>query len=174
MERQSDAIVVGGGLAGLAAAAYLARAGRRVRCSRRRRSWAAARDAGAGRASSSTWARTRSYAAGQARAVLRELEVAVHGPTARRRAARSSATGDAIEPLPAGALGLLSSRLLTVGAKWELARLLGSDAPADRPRRRTACRSPTGCAGDVRHEPVAERSCARSSASRRSRTSPAA
>ena len=124
MERHSDVIVAGGGLAGLAAAAYLARAGRRVTVLEK------AAELG-GRART----RERSgflfnvgphalYVAGQARAVLRDLEVPFTGqpPLAD---GTFVAGRDVIEPLPAGALALLSSRLLTVGAKWELARLLG-------------------------------------------------
>ena len=79
MERHSDVIVAGGGLAGLAAAAYLARAGRRVTVLEK------AEELG-GRART----RERSgflfnvgphalYVAGQARAVLRELEVPFTG-----------------------------------------------------------------------------------------------
>jgi phytoene dehydrogenase-like protein len=154
MERHSDVIVAGGGLAGLAAAAYLARAGRRVTVLEK-----AAEPGGRART------RERSgflfnvgphalYVAGQARAVLRELEVPFtgHPPLADGTFVEA---GDVLQPLPAGALALLSSRLLTVGAKWELARLLGRI-----PRLHAAAEDAVSLSDwlrrNVRHEPVAE------------------
>lgn len=64
------------------------------------------------------------YLAGRGRAVLRELDVAFSGEVPAADGTFVG-DGDAFEPLPAGALALLSSRLFTVGAKWELARVLG-------------------------------------------------
>ena len=154
MERHSDVIVAGAGLAGLAAAVYLARAGRRVTVLEK-----AAEPGGRART------RERSgflfnvgphalYVAGQARAVLRELEVPFTGQPPLADGTFVGAE-DRIEPLPAGALALLSSRLLTVGAKWELARVLGR-----LPRLDASAVDGLSLADwlrtNVRHQPVAE------------------
>jgi phytoene dehydrogenase-like protein len=122
MDRKADVVVVGGGLAGLAAATYLARTGRSV----------AVLEKGAhagGRA------RTRAkngflfnlgphalYRGGAASAVLRELGVPFHGqPPDGRRVL--GVTGLGLDPLPVTPAALVTSRLMGLSAKWELARL---------------------------------------------------
>jgi phytoene dehydrogenase-like protein len=115
--------VVGGGLAGLAAATYLARAGREVTV------YEKARSVG-GRAVTTAVGEFRFnlgphalYVAGEGRAVLEELGVAVRGgrpPASGAFAIR----GGRLETLPAGPMSLLTTGLLSVGGKVELARIL--------------------------------------------------
>ena len=122
MYRKVDVVVLGGGMAGLAAATYLARTGRSV----------AVLEKGAhpgGRART----RTRNgfhfnvgphalYRGGAGIAVLRELGVPFHGrPPDGRRALGVTAHG--LHPLPVTPGALITSRLMGLSAKWELARL---------------------------------------------------
>jgi phytoene dehydrogenase-like protein len=118
-------IVVGGGLAGLATAAYLARAGRHVRVLERAPEFG-------GRA------RTRVqsgfafnvgphalYRSGAGQAVLRDLGVAFQGRRPRLRGGHAVRAGRQ-HTLPVGGLTLLASGLLPLPAKLHIARLLAA------------------------------------------------
>jgi len=123
IERQADVIVVGGGLAGLASAAYLAREGRRVLLFEKA-------DAPGGRA------RTRTldgfhfnlgphalYLGGKAAAVLRELGVAFEGGEPQVSGGYAVRSG-VLHTLPIGFVSLLTTGLLRPKEKIEAARLL--------------------------------------------------
>jgi phytoene dehydrogenase-like protein len=116
-----DVVVVGGGLAGLSAAAYLARAGRSVLVLEKA-------SAPGGRA------RTRErdgfllnlgphalYRAGEGMGVLRDLDVQVSGGIPSGGHAVNEGR---LHTLPVGPASLLATGLLPLGAKLELARLL--------------------------------------------------
>ena len=124
MRSQTDVVVVGGGLAGLTAAALLARAGRRVRVLER------APELG-GRA------RTQQrdgfffnegphalYRGGPAERVLRQLGIRPRGAIPRGRGSLAIDRGRVFR-LPVGAGSLIATWLLGFGAKRQLARLLG-------------------------------------------------
>jgi phytoene dehydrogenase-like protein len=124
-----DVVVVGGGLSGLGAAAYLARAGMSVRLVERA-------SAVGGRAAT---ARVKGYSlnrgphalyrTGEAYQVLRELGVPFAG---RRPDVRGSALRDGqLSALPVDFLTLLRTRLLGWKAKQELAGLLSGVARLD-------------------------------------------
>lgn len=132
----TDLAVVGGGLAGLTAAALAARAGRSVVVLEQA-------SAPGGRAASQVREGAHLnlgghalYRAGHAARVLRDLRVPFSGrvPDPGRARLLTDAAGYA---LPTGAVSLLLSRLLGVREKWRLARLLGTlrridTAPLDR------------------------------------------
>ena len=94
------------------------------------------------------------YRGGAASAVLRELGVPFHGrpPDAARAFA---VTERELHPLPSGPASLLTSRLLGLSAKWELARLLqrlpGIDTDA-----LNGISVAAWAAAHVRHRPVAD------------------
>ena len=121
--RDVDVIVVGGGLAGLAAAAYLARAGRRVTVFEKA-------DAPGGRA------RTRRldgfhlnlgphavYRGGRGIAVLRELGVALSGGSPGPSGVYAVRAGR-LHTFPVGFVSLLTTGLLGAREKVETARFL--------------------------------------------------
>ncbi|HYO51148.1 MAG TPA: FAD-dependent oxidoreductase [Chloroflexia bacterium] len=119
--QQSDVVVVGGGLAGLAAASYLARAGRRVTLFEKSASVG-------GRAISQE--RNGFYfnlgahalqADSQATKVLAELGVPYTGGKPGKIWA---ACDGKLDTLPTGPMSLLRTGLLSPAAKWEAARLL--------------------------------------------------
>jgi phytoene dehydrogenase-like protein len=123
--RNEHVAIIGGGLAGLAAAVYLARSGKRVTLLEKA-------SALGGRA------QTRSdggfhlnlgphalYVAGAGSAILRELGISFHG--GRPNASGGHAIyGGRTHALPGGFVSLLSTGLLGLGEKLELARVLSS------------------------------------------------
>jgi phytoene dehydrogenase-like protein len=124
-----NVVVVGGGLAGLAAAVYLARAGRSVTLFERKR------DLG-GRAATHLRHGFRFnlgahafYRGGAGAAVYRELGIAIHGARPGTRATALLA-GEEFS-LPVSWISLLTTSLLTFPAKLEIARTLWRIRRAD-------------------------------------------
>lgn len=124
-EERTDAMVIGGGLAGLAAATYLARQGKRVRLFEQANAFG-------GRA------RTREqggfyfnvgahalYRGGHGIAVLRELGIEPQG-TAPPAASGYVVQGGVKHTLPAGFVSLLTTSLFGLSAKLETASLLAA------------------------------------------------
>ena len=118
-----DVIVVGGGLAGLAAAATAARAGRRVVLVERRRL--------GGRATTDerdgflfNQGPRALYSGAEGEAVLARLGIHPTGG-APATADAMALVGDRLAPLPGTAAKLVASRILSVRAKVQVARLLG-------------------------------------------------
>jgi len=121
----ADVIVVGGGLAGLTAAAYAARAGRRVLLCER------ARDVG-GRAATQNESGFlfnlgphALYRASTAAAVLAELGVAYSGKVPSGSGAYG-VSGGRKHALPGGLVSLLTTSLLGLPGKIEVAKVLAS------------------------------------------------
>lgn len=154
MDRKADVAVLGGGLAGLAAATYLARTGRSVVVLEK-----------SGQAGGRARTRTKSgflfnvgphalYRGGAASVVLRELGVPFQGRSPDARKA-FGATDRELHPLPANPASLLTSRLMGLSAKWELARLLRRlpkiDAAAV-----NGISAAAWVSAHVRHRPVAD------------------
>ena len=132
-KRSSDVVVVGGGLAGLAAAGLVARAGRTVSVleGRNRLGGRAATDRKDG-----YWLNQGPHAlyrGGAGEAVLNELGVPLRGG---RPPTRGSVVVDGrLRLAPAGPLSLLRSGAVSPREKVELARLLAT-LPKSRPGRR--------------------------------------
>ena len=127
---RADVVVIGAGLAGLAAAAWTARAGRSVLVCEK------AAVAG-GRAQTTTAGQFRLnlgphalYCGGPAERALRELGVPIEGRRPNASGGYAVARG-AAHALPGGFLSLLTTGLFGVPAKLETARLLGGLARLD-------------------------------------------
>lgn len=123
--RSSDVVIAGGGLAGLTAAVYLGRAGKRVAL------YEKAVELG-GRARTQVKSEYRFnigphalYKEGHGVRVLRELGILPSGGTPGVSGAYAVRAGSK-HALPGGFVSLLSTGLLGLAAKLEVARLLGS------------------------------------------------
>ena len=121
----TDVAIVGGGVAGLTAATYLARAGRSVRLFEKASSLG-------GRAATQTnngfhfnLGPHALYRAGEGRKILHELGVRFTGNTPNASGGFAIADGQK-HTLPSGFVSLLTTGLLRLPAKFELARYLGA------------------------------------------------
>lgn len=118
-----DVAVVGGGLAGLAAAAYLARAGRRVVLLEKARAVGGRAITQEERGFRFNLGPHALYRGGEALRVLEELGVRWSGQLAKP-AGPVALWGDDRFPLPASPFSMLSSPLLPAAGKLEVVRLL--------------------------------------------------
>ncbi|MFT3768536.1 MAG: FAD-dependent oxidoreductase [Minicystis sp.] len=129
MNGKKRIVVIGGGLAGLAAAAYAARAGQRVTVLEKAKATggrAATHDRDGYRMNLGPHAL---YRGGPATSVLADLGVEVRG--ALPPPSGHVLDGDALRALPGGFVSLLTTSLLPLGGKVEIARLLGTIGSLD-------------------------------------------
>ncbi len=123
MEKRLDVVVVGGGLSGLATAAYLGRAGLRAAVVEKASELGGrARTTVEGGFSLNLGAHAV-YRGGAAWGVLEELSVPLPGGVPRASGA-VALTDNGVHALPTGLLSLLTTGLLGLGGKVELSRVL--------------------------------------------------
>jgi phytoene dehydrogenase-like protein len=119
-----DLIVLGGGLAGLTAAASAAQAGRRVLVCERQSHLGGRAATDSTEGFSLNLGPHALYPGGAAFRALRALGIEL--PGAPPRVVGYAASGGQLHTLPAGPVSLLLSGLLSPAGKWELGRILGS------------------------------------------------
>lgn len=122
---QTKAIVIGGGLAGLTAAAYLARGGVEVTVFERAQTFGGRAQTNVRQGFGFNFGPHALYRAGAAAAVLRELGVTYKGKPPAVSGAYALQRG-AKQTLPQGFVSLLTTGLLGLPAKLEMARMLGA------------------------------------------------
>lgn len=122
---QTKAIVIGGGLAGLTAAAYLARGGVHVTVFERAQKFGGRAQTGERQGFSFNLGPHALYRRGAAAVALRELDVTYTGKLPALTGAYAIQRG-AKQTLPQGLVSLLTTGLLGLPAKLEMVRLLGA------------------------------------------------
>ena len=119
-------VVIGGGLAGLAAAAYAARAGRHVTVLEKATELGGRAATHEKKGYSLNIGPHALYRGGEAEHVLGELGVQTPGAPPANSGGSYAIDGNKLHALPTGPVSLLTSSLLPLGGKIELARLLAS------------------------------------------------
>ena len=140
MNRAHHVIVVGAGIAGLTAAATLARAGTRVTVLEK--SSAIGGRAATHEKDGFSWnlGPHALYAAGAGKRILDDLGVPVRGRVPR--VTGYAYDGDVLHTLPGGFVSLLTTGLLSLGGRLAVARLLGSFGSVDpAPHARTTAKA---------------------------------
>jgi phytoene dehydrogenase-like protein len=121
----TDVVVVGGGLAGLIAAAYAARGGAQVVLLERASELGGRARTAKNKGFAMNLGAHALYAGGAVQAALTGLGVAFTGGVPKAKGGLV-VHGDALAPLPSGAASLMTSPLLSWGARLEAAHLLAS------------------------------------------------
>lgn len=128
--KRADVVVIGAGLAGLAAAGWAARAGRSVIvCEKAAAAGGRAQTTAAGKFHLNLGPHAL-YCGGHAERALRELDVPISGRKPNASGGYAVARG-AAHALPGGFLSLLTTGLFGIAAKLEAAKLLGGLARLD-------------------------------------------